>query len=283
MKRSRESAPRTKAPATADVDRHDAHGLVAEVERRLAPLGTPARAQGEKAYLKSDLDFLGVPMQPLRQFAAALLQERPELAGGALRRAVLALWQPRIHELRTVAIELLARRRELVVADLELFEGLLRDARTWAYVDTIATRLVAEVVERHGAEAEVAATLDRWAVDPDFWLRRTAMLALLPQLRRGAGDWPRFVRYADAQLADREFFLRKAIGWILREVGKQRPTLVVEFLAPRLARTSALTLREAVKYLPEEAKANLRGSRMSTMTARLPTRSACDPGKSPSN
>lgn len=259
MTRPRTSAPRTKAPATTEAERLGPHELVAEVERRLAPLGTPERAQGEKAYLKSDLDFLGVPMQPLRQLVATLLQEHPELIGDALRRAVLALWQPRVHELRTVAIELLARRRrELVVVDLELLEILLRDARTWAYVDTIATRLVATVVERHGAEAEVATTLDRWAVDPDFWLRRTAMLALLPQLRRGAGDWPRFVRYADAQLADREFFLRKAIGWILREVGKQRPTLVVEFLAPRLARTSALTLREAVKYLPEEMQKGLR-------------------------
>ena len=75
------------------------------------------------------------------------------------------------------------------------------------------------------------------------------MLCLLPALRRGGGDFDRFAGYADAMLDEREFFIRKAIGWVLREVSKKRPALVAEWLGPRTARASGVTFREAVKYL----------------------------------
>ena len=75
------------------------------------------------------------------------------------------------------------------------------------------------------------------------------MLALLGPLRRGEGDFERFGRYADAMLDEKEFFIRKAIGWVLRETSKKRPDLVYEWIAPRTDRASGVTLREALKYL----------------------------------
>jgi 3-methyladenine DNA glycosylase AlkD len=60
----------------------------------------------------------------------------------------------------------------------------------------------------------------------------------------------RFLRYADAMLDEREFFIRKAIGWVLRELARGRPELVVDWLTPRIARVSGVTLREAVRHLP---------------------------------
>ena len=101
----------------------------------------------------------------------------------------------------------------------------------------------------------IADVLDRWAADDDFWVRRTALLALLPGLRTGAGDLERFYRYADAMLDEREFFIRKAIGWVLRETGRKRPASVRDWLAPRTGRASGVTMREAVKYLaPDDAE-----------------------------
>jgi 3-methyladenine DNA glycosylase AlkD len=75
------------------------------------------------------------------------------------------------------------------------------------------------------------------------------MLALLVPLRRGGGDFERFSRYADAMLEEREFFIRKAIGWVLRDTSKKRPAMIAEWLAPRMHRASGVTLREALKYL----------------------------------
>jgi 3-methyladenine DNA glycosylase AlkD len=108
---------------------------------------------------------------------------------------------------------------------------------------------------------ELDSVLDRWAVDDDFWIRRSALLALLGGLRRGDGDFHRFSRYADALLDDKEFFVRKAIGWVLRETAKKRPRLVYEWLLPRATRASGVTLREAVKPLSENQRAAVLAAR----------------------
>ena len=76
------------------------------------------------------------------------------------------------------------------------------------------------------------------------------MLALLLPLRQGEGDFGRFGRYADGMLEENEFFVRKAIGWVLREVSKKRPEVVFDWIAPRADRASGVTMREGVKYLP---------------------------------
>jgi len=86
---------------------------------------------------------------------------------------------------------------------------MLRASGTWALVDPLAADVMGSLVERC---PELTATLDRWVADPDFWLRRSALLALLVPLRRGGGDFGRFAGYADQLLDEREFFIRKAIG-----------------------------------------------------------------------
>jgi 3-methyladenine DNA glycosylase AlkD len=95
----------------------------------------------------------------------------------------------------------------------------------------------------------LVAILDRWAVDGDFWIRRSALLALLLPLRAGAGDFDRFCAYAEPMLGEREFFIRKAIGWVLRETSKKQPDRVYAWLEPRAGQASGVTVREAVKYL----------------------------------
>jgi 3-methyladenine DNA glycosylase AlkD len=110
---------------------------------------------------------------------------------------------------------------------------------------------VGPLVEGH---PELTSTLDRWAGDDDFWIRRSALLAHLLPLRQGRGDFDRFAGYADAMLEEREFFIRKAIGWVLRDTSRKRPQLVYEWLRPRAGRASGVTVREAVKHLPEEQR-----------------------------
>ncbi|HUH07931.1 MAG TPA: DNA alkylation repair protein [Egibacteraceae bacterium] len=223
--------------------------LADQLEERLRGVGTPERAVHEKAYLKSTLAFLGASVPQIRAAATELRGAHPDLGADDLRALVEQLWGRGIHECRVAAVELLAASGHLLSArDLPLLERLLRDSRTWALTDALAVSVVGRLAER---DPEVGAALDRWAGDEDFWLRRSAMLALLPGLRRGAGDFDRFSGYADRMLDEREFFIRKAIGWVLRETGRRRPELVVSWLAPRAPRASGVTMREAVKHLPE--------------------------------
>jgi len=168
---------------------------------------------------------------------------------------VTALWERPVFECRLAAVVVLERAARLLQpADLPLIENLLRRSGTWALVDGLATNVAGDVVERH---PELVEALDRWAVDNDFWMRRSAMLALLGPLRRGGGDFDRFARYADQMLAEKEFFVRKAIGWVLRETAKTRPAMVAAWIGPRVHRASGVTVREAVKPLPPDLRSKL--------------------------
>jgi alkylated DNA nucleotide flippase Atl1/3-methyladenine DNA glycosylase AlkD len=236
--------PDARPPAKAAARRKPP--FVRQIETLLRPLGTPERAAGAKSYLKSDLDFLGVTTPDLRKAALAWLHDHPDLDRADLLDLVRSLWDEPVHELRAFGLELLtARRKDLRGEDLDLLEDLLRRSRSWAYVDTLAVQLAGPLV----ADPKQVRRLDRWVQDPDFWLRRSAVLALLLPLRRGEGDWARFVRYADLLLEEKEFFIRKALGWVLREVAKKRPELVRQFLREREGRVSGVTRREAEKYL----------------------------------
>lgn len=223
----------------------DADTLFASLEA----LRNEERATKEKAYLKSALTHLGASVPAVRQVAKAFWKERGKVDHDALVSLVEALWARPVHEARLLAVELLdVGKATLGPSDVVLLERMLREARTWALVDPLAVNVMGALVARHDA---LGATLDRWAEDPDFWIRRSALLALLGPLRRGGGDFERFGRYADAMLHEKEFFVRKAIGWVLRETGKKRPTLVRDWLAPRIDRAAGLTVREALKSLPE--------------------------------
>ncbi len=229
------------------------------IDDALRDAGTPERAEQEKRYLKSELTHYGVPVPAIRRAVKAALAEEPDLTRVELVRAVAALWSQPVHERRAAAIELLVQRAKLLEdGDLALVERLLRGSKTWAYVDVLSAHVAGKLVER---SPTLNATLDRWATDENFWLRRSAMLALLVPLRKGGGDFDRFGRYADAMLDEKEFFIRKAIGWVLREVARKRPALVAGWMLPRAKRASGLTFREATRSLPEAQRAKLERAR----------------------
>ena len=222
------------------------------IERELKRTGTPERAAGEKRYLKSDLGFLGATLADIRRVTRETSQRlEPDV------RQVLALteelWRRPVFERRLAAallLELHAGR--LRATDLALIERLIRDSKTWALVDVLAGDVVGEMALR----LRIRRTLDRWARDDDFWVRRSSLLAELKPLKNGAPFEP-FAGRADAMLEEREFFIRKAIGWVLRETSKKRPDEVFEWIAPRTHRASGVTMREAVKYLGDRRAARL--------------------------
>jgi 3-methyladenine DNA glycosylase AlkD len=217
-----------------------------QLEARLRAIGTPERAEHEQRYLKSDLRFLGATVWEIRREAKSFVAAHPDLSHADLVALVEELWSEPVHERRMAAVELLSFYPALVgPGDLPLLERLVRESRTWALVDGLAGDVVGGLLVRH---PDAAAELDRWAADSDFWVRRAALLGTIEPLRGGA-SFDRFGRYADAMLDEKEFFIRKAIGWVLRETGKRRPAEVVGWLAPRTHRVSGVTIREAVKYL----------------------------------
>ena len=218
--------------------------LIAEELRAIA---RPERAVQEKAYLKSDLEFMGASVWEIRRVVQAFARGAP-LAHDDLIALVEALWARPVHERRMAAVALLELHPRLLgPADLPLVERLLRESRTWALVDGLAADVVGGILA--GSPVRVTPVMDRWAADPDFWIRRSSLLAELRPLRGGA-DMAPFLQRADAMLDEKEFFIRKAIGWVLRETARRRQAEVVAWIAPRTHRASGVTMREVVRHLP---------------------------------
>jgi 3-methyladenine DNA glycosylase AlkD len=238
---SRSSPSSTKARSARPA------AIAAAIDVELRRHRDPVRAPREKAYLKSDLEFLGVGLPAMRQTLGALKAKHRGLDRQRLVALVGILWSRPVFERRMMAVLLLEAFEPLLrPADIRLLERLIRESKTWAFVDELAIAISGPLVERF---PELFRVLDRWVRDDDFWLRRSAMLALLRPLRRGEGDFRRFARYAERMLEEREFFIRKSIGWVLRETSKKQPDTVYAWLLPRAARASGVTVREAVKYL----------------------------------
>jgi 3-methyladenine DNA glycosylase AlkD len=215
-----------------------------ELDARLRAAGTVGRAESERRYLRSELVHYGCSVPAARSIARTItFSDR-----GALLDLVVALWAAPVHERRLLAVILLERHQQLLQpGDIVLVERLLRESRTWALLDELAAKVAGPLLDRH---PDRRAILDRWAADGDFWIRRSVLLAHLVALRAGGGDFEGFACYADAMLDEREFFIRKAIGWVLRDTGRRRPELVAAWIEPRVDRASGVTMREVRKVVP---------------------------------
>ena len=146
--------------------------------------------------------------------------------------------------------------RRLAPEHLDRLEAMVRDARTWALVDPLAHIVAGTVLTGHPDVAD--ANVERWSLDEgSFWVRRLAVLSLSRPVRAGVVPFATFAAVADRLLDEREFFIRKAIGWVLRDIGRDDPASVEAFCRPRMARMSTVTWREARKRLAPEVVAEL--------------------------
>ena len=215
---------------------------------------SPERAAFERAYMKSALKFHGVDAAAIRAATAEFVRAHKDaLDHDGVVGVVDTLFGSGWFDLRSAGLDVLDRRRTLLgEGDAAWLIGLVRAGACWAHVDWLATRIVPEALP-----GKPARLLKSWARDDDFWVRRTALLAQLGELRRGGGDFPLFEALAVPMLGEKEFFIRKAIGWVLRETSKRRPELVADFVARHGAAMSGLTYREATRRLPDRIRARL--------------------------
>ena len=236
----------------------DAETAADQVVAALLPLADPERAAQASRYLKSDLDFLGVSVPGIRAVVTEAARPRPGLGREEALAWARALWRAPVHERRIAAIEVLRRHvRLLRPADLTDVEAWVREAHGWAYADPLAGDIAGRVALLH---PDAWPLIDTWATDEDFWIRRSALLTLLPGIRRGGLHRERFERYATPMLAEKEFFIRKAIGWVLRETAKKDPAYVAAWTRSHLDQMSGVTFTEAVRRLPPGQAARLRAA-----------------------
>ncbi len=223
--------------------------LVAAIRARLTASADPVRAAGAQAYLKSAMPQLGVRVPEVRRIVKAEVAAAPLASGDELRSAVLELFRTATYrEERYAAIDLTASK--LVRTDLAMvpvYEEIIRTGAWWDLVDGVEDRL-GRLLQAH--RDVLTPVLLRWSTDPDFWIRRSSITAQLGA--KANTDTGLLATVIEANLADREFFIRKAIGWALREYAKTDPAWVRQFAAAHGAALSPLSLREALRNLPAE-------------------------------
>lgn len=223
--------------------------LVAAIRARLTAAADPVRAAGAHAYLKSAIPLLGVRVPEVRRIVKAEVAAAPLASGDELRSVVLELFRTATYrEERYAAIDLTASK--LVRTDLAMmpvYEEIIRTGAWWDLVDGVEDRL-GRLLQAH--RDVLTPVLLRWSTDPDFWIRRASITAQLGA--KANTDTGLLAAVIEANLADREFFIRKAIGWALREYAKTDPAWVRQFAAAHGVALSPLSLREALRNLPAE-------------------------------
>jgi len=202
--------------------------FVHAVDFALVPLADEAKAQGMKAYLLNQFEFLGLAA-PARRAAVKEIGKVKWQSSADLLAAAELLWQKSEREYRYTAVDLLRQHSaQLNVNDLPALQALLLQDAWWETVDGLSA-VIAEVM--HVAvqqKPNAAVTMDVWLKHPSHWVRRSAMLHQLGW-RLDTGT-TRLFGYA-TQLADeKEFFIRKAIGWALRDYARWMPQAVTDFL-----------------------------------------------------
>ncbi len=221
--------------------------FVHAVEHALMPLADEAKAEGMKAYLLNQFEFLGLPAPVRRQAVKDMGKVQWQSADDLLAAAEL-LWQKHQREYRYTAVDLLRKHGAMLsVNELPALQALLLQDPWWETVDGLSA-VIADVM--HAAvqqQPNAAVAMDVWLKHPSHWVRRSAMLHQLGW--RLDTDSTRLFGYAQQLSDEKEFFIRKAIGWALRDYARWNPDAVTDFVVQHRHTLSGLTVREAAKHL----------------------------------
>ena len=223
--------------------------LLLTIREKLREVADPARAPGMRAYMKSEMPYLGVSAVPLRRVCRALFNGLAWDDAEAWQADVLAIWRrAEFREERHAAIELTGLRVARPFHDLStlpMYEEMIVTGAWWDYVDIIAAHRLSAILQRQGAAMK--REMLGWSTNANMWKRRSAILCQLKAKEQT--DLEFLYACIEPSLDSQEFFLRKAIGWALRQYAWTDPEEVRRYVARNKERLSGLSRREALKNI----------------------------------
>ncbi|MFE9749347.1 DNA alkylation repair protein [Saccharothrix saharensis] len=221
-------------------------GLVPAIRRALAEVADPAKAPEMRRYMKSAMPFLGVPKPVRARALREVFAAHPVESRDAWVAAVLEVWRgAEFREERYAALDLAGRYPRWRGVDLlPVYDELVVTGAWWDFVDEIASRLVGPLLRAF--PDEVTPVMRAWAHDDDRWRRRVSVICQLGS--KAATDLDLLTHAVEANADDPDFFLRKGIGWALRQHSRVDPGWVRAFVESHPG-LSPLSRREALKHL----------------------------------
>ena len=223
--------------------------LLLTIREKLREVADPARAPGMRAYMTSEMPYLGVSAVPLRRVCRDLFNGLAWDDAEAWQADVLAIWRrAEFREERHAAIELTGLRVARPFHDLStlpMYEEMIVTGAWWDYVDIIAAHRLSAILQRQGAAMK--REMLGWSTNANMWKRRSAILCQLKAKEQT--DLEFLYACIEPSLDSQEFFLRKAIGWALRQYAWTDPEEVRRDVARNKERLSGLSRREALKNI----------------------------------
>jgi len=248
------------------------NALTLDYKKYLKEHANAERAEKEKAYLYSDLKHYGLAAAEMGTFFRQSQKTVAALSKAAMLTICLELWQQGTHEERVFALYILERHKNaLNLEDKNIIEKLMRESKGWALLDSLIIPIMPTLLTKY---KKTYGWLKEWIKDDDYWIRRSALLAQLLLFRTGSKcDKELFFTLAESQLdeswiavkyiktLDRSrarFFIRKAIGWALRELSQKDPGSVVKFLNKNKNSMSGLSYMQGSRKLSDKFKKALK-------------------------
>ncbi|MET0587664.1 MAG: DNA alkylation repair protein [Novosphingobium sp.] len=223
--------------------------LAQAIRKGLTEIADPARAPAMQAYMKSAMPYLGVSSVPLRQFCKSAFAGLAWKDSMAWQADALAIWRgAQFREERYAAIELTGLRAARIFQTtdaLPLYEEMIISGAWWDYVDNISGQRFWTLLQ-NDREAMTKAMIS-WSTDDNMWKRRSSIICQLHA--KSATDLELLYACIEPSMESKEFFLRKAIGWALRQYARTDPAEVRRYVARNEHRLSGLSRREALKHI----------------------------------
>ena len=223
--------------------------MLANLRKALRQAGDPRKARGMQAYMKSAMPYHGVPMPQLRRIFKASFADLHFPTAAHWQAQVLQLWRnAQFREERYAAMHLAGDARAgsfQTPAAMKIYEELIVSGAWWDYVDDIAAHRVGIILRDY--PAPMRRKMLSWSKSNDMWKRRTSIICQLGF--KDETDLQLLYACIEPSLESREFFLRKAIGWALRQYAWTDPAEIRKYVRVNRTRLSGLSCREALKNI----------------------------------
>lgn len=242
------SADLSGLPGRSNREAVRARALAGRVRSAMSAASNPERAIGMQAYMKSTMPYHGIQSAGVRAICAEVFDAHPVESCREWRAAILELWRhAHFREERYAAINLVGQKRHRkcwTPQVMPMIEEMMTTGAWWDYVDALAG-VVGGLLRRY--PDQIRPVVRGWSTDPNIWKRRVSIICQLAFKQ----DTDLELLYANIEpnLADPEFFIRKAIGWALRQYARTDPDEVARYVRLNESRLSGLSRREALKNI----------------------------------
>ena len=220
------------------------HEFINTLEKGFRKKSNSLIALNQKAYMRNQFDFYGLTARQRRKIQTPLLKKYCDISKEHLKKITTELWKKEQRDYQYCAQELiLQNNKNLKIGDIQLFELMITNKSWWDTIDFIAPKIIGKYFKLYPEKTE--SQIDKWINSNNIWLQRSCLIFQLKYKENLNTDLLSHI--IQSLLGSKEFFINKAIGWILREYSKTNQKWVIDFV--QKTNLNSLSQREALKFI----------------------------------